>query len=72
MGDKQVFKIGQSGSEWEPLAKAARVAFPHLSPEDRLAVETIVMAHRPELDWAKKYWTLEKAGETAGLRDSRK
>ncbi|QEX16629.1 hypothetical protein FRZ44_19240 [Hypericibacter terrae] len=68
MQNRQAFKIGEIGGQWAPVAKAAKAAFPHLSPKNRLAIEAIVMAHRPELDWAKKYCARTRADETLDFK----
>lgn len=63
LGHERVFKIGEGDGDWQPFAKAAAAAMPHLTPVDRAKIEAAVLAYRPEYDWAREYALRAKAGE---------
>ena len=60
-----VFDIGESGGRWLAFANAAKAAFSFLSKEERQAIESAVLSHRPELVWAKEYFGRYKDGRTS-------
>ena len=49
-----VFEAGWNGVDWLSFANAAREVLPHLQKEDRLKVEDAVLAHNPEMKWARE------------------
>ena len=53
--NKELMDLGESGSEWLPFAQAAHACMPFLSPSDRVALEALVLAQKPEIDWALEY-----------------
>ena len=59
----RVFKVGEGDGDWQPFAKAAAAAMPHLQSADRSKVEAAVLAYRPEYNWAREYAGRAKAGE---------
>lgn len=59
----RVFKVGDGDGDWQPFAKAAASAMPHLPGPDRVRVEAAVMAYRPEYEWAREYARRVTAGE---------
>jgi hypothetical protein len=60
---ERVFNIGEGDGDWQPFAKAAAAAMPHLLLADRARIEAAVLAYRPEYDWAREYARRAKAGE---------
>ncbi|MDZ4185309.1 MAG: AAA family ATPase [Desulfuromonadales bacterium] len=50
----QLFDAGPSGADWLSFAHAANAALPYLSLQDKIAVESRILKHWPELNRAKK------------------
>lgn len=63
LGHERVLKIGEGDGDWQPFAKAAAAAMPHLASIDRAKIEVAVLAYRPEYDWACEYARRAKADE---------
>lgn len=63
LGHERVFKIGEGDGDWQPFAKAAAAAMPHLTPVDQAKIEAAVLAYRPEYDWAREYMRRANADE---------
>jgi len=55
LANPDLMNLGESGSDWLPFAQAAHAAMPFLSPAERTELEALVLAHRPEIDWALEY-----------------
>lgn len=51
---EKLFEAGPNGAEWLSFARAANAALPYLSQEDSLLLETRILDHWPELNFAKK------------------
>lgn len=66
----KLFAIGESADRWLTFANAARAALPYLSDEGRSKVEAVILTHRPELDWAKRYHHMPKEQKSGiGMAD---
>lgn len=60
---ERTFKVGEGDGDWVPFAKAAAVAMPYLDVADRTKVEDVILAYRPEYEWALEYVRRFKADE---------
>ncbi len=58
--------LGETGGDWIPFAEAAHAAMPHLPPPDRIAIETLVLQQRSEIEWAAEYLRRHEEFAAAG------
>lgn len=54
LGNPLLLEADLDGTKWEPFARAAAAAMPHLSVEGRAKVEALVLSLHPELDRARR------------------
>src|SRR5208337_3270892 len=47
-----LFDAGWQGAKWKSFADAAKAAYPYLSEANRIRVEEVIVAHKPEIDYA--------------------
>ncbi|MCB1563302.1 MAG: ATP-binding protein [Alphaproteobacteria bacterium] len=52
LASDQLLKAGYDGIEWKSFASATKAVFPFLTEHQKLVIEKIILAHRPELDRA--------------------
>lgn len=52
LGKGDLFKAGWIGADWKSFADASRAAFPSLSIDDRLRIETEIFSYQPGVDYA--------------------
>lgn len=50
----QLFKAGPTGARWMSFARAANASLPHQSQQNKTLVETRILNHWPELNYAKR------------------
>jgi hypothetical protein len=60
-----IFNAGWHGADWLSFARACHEAFPYLDSEERMAIEQVIVKHKPELDLAIKVaQEIKRTGQT--------
>lgn len=66
-----LLKAGHEGATWRSFAAAAHAAMAHLGKAERLTVERVVFAHRPEYEFALKWLRRAAAGDARTSEQAR-